>query len=82
MNQFSRTIEVGEDKRLFEFNRIENASGVKFFITSKDANQKPVACSLKKNAHGLDWKLVPGSLRWFYQVENELSDAIVETRND
>ena len=78
MDQFSKTIAVGEEQRLFEFTRMENASGVKFFITSKDSNQKPVACSLRQNKHGVNWKLVPGSLRWFYQVEDDLSDAILE----
>ena len=79
MDQFSKTLTVGDEQRLFEFTRMENASGVKFFITSKDSNQKPVACSLRQNKHGLDWKLIPGSLRWFYQVEEDLSDAIMET---
>ena len=79
MEQFSKTIAIGKENRLFEFTRMENASGIKFFITSKDSNQKPVACSLKQNKHGVNWKLVPGSLPWFYQVEDDLSDAIIET---
>ena len=80
MNQFSKTIVVGEESRLFQFTRIENTNGVKFFITSKDSNQKPVSCSLRQNEHGANWKLVPGSLRWMYEIEDELSEAIIETR--
>jgi hypothetical protein len=80
MDQFSKTITVGKEKRLFQFTRMENANGVKFFITSKDSDQKPIAFSLRQNQHGDNWKLVPGSLRWLYAIEEQLSDAIIETR--
>ncbi len=79
MAQFSKTIAVGKENRLFLFKRMENTQGIKFFITSTDADQKPVAFSLRQNPHGTNWKLVPGSLRWLYQIEEELSDAIIET---
>jgi hypothetical protein len=54
-------------------------SGVKFFITSTDSNQKPIAFSLKQTDRG-NWKLTPGSLRWLYDIETELSAAIIETQ--
>lgn len=82
MDQFSKTIAVGKEIFLFQFRKIENTNGVKFFITSKDGNQKPISCSLKQNEHGLNWKLIPGSLRWLYGIEDELSDAILETREN
>jgi hypothetical protein len=80
MERFSKQIPVGEETRLFQFSRIRNANGVKFFVTSTDSNQKPFACSLKQNGHGTDWKLIPGSLRWLYEIEEDLSNAIEETR--
>lgn len=80
MERFSKKIFVEKESRLFEFTRIKNANGVKFFIKSTDANQKPVAFSLKKSLHGTDWKLIPGSLRWLYQIEEDLSNAILETQ--
>lgn len=80
MNQFSKTISIGKEERLFLFARIVNTNGVKFFITSKDVNQKPFACSLKQEQYGQNWKLVPGSLKWLYEIEDQLSDAIVETQ--
>lgn len=81
MEQFSKIIPVGKENRLFRFEKIENTNGIKFFITSKDSNQKPIAFSLKQNEHGLNWKLLPGSLRWLYEIEEQLSDAILESRN-
>jgi len=78
MERFSKKIIVGEENRLFEFTRIINANGVKFFIKSTDANQKPIAFSLKQNQHGTDWKLIPGSMRWLYEIEEDLSNAIIE----
>lgn len=79
MERFSKQITVGNEKRLFEFTRLENFGGVKFFITSVDENQKPFSFSVKrKDAH--TWKLVPGSLRWLYEIEDQLSNAIAETR--
>jgi hypothetical protein len=79
MNQFSKSIAVGTEQRIFQFTRIQNTNGVKFFITSQDLAKKPISCSLRQNEHGSNWKLVPGSLRWLYDIEQELSDAIIET---
>lgn len=79
MEQFSKEIVVGKENRLFLFRKIENANGTKFFIVSKDADKKPIAFNLRQNPHDTNWKLVPGSLRWLYQIEEELSDAILET---
>ena len=81
MNRFTKRIAVGNETRVFEFTKMENTNGVKFFITSTDANRKPVGFSLKQNDYA-DWKLVPGSLRWLYEIEQDLSDAILETRMD
>lgn len=80
MDRFSKKIAVGNETRLFEFTKMQNANGVKFFITSSDVDQKPISFSLKRNKHTEGWKLVPGSLRWLYEIEEELSDAIMETR--
>lgn len=79
MERFSKQISVGKEKRLFEFTRIDNFGGVKFFITSIDENQKPFSFSVKRKDTN-HWKLVPGSQRWLYEIEEELSNAIVETR--
>ena len=79
MDRFKKEITVNNEARLFEFSRMKNMSGVKFFITSKDSNQKPIAFSLKETDDG-NWKLIPGSLRWLYDIEVELSNAIRETR--
>ena len=79
MERFSKQITVGEEQRLFEFTRLENFNGVKFFITSVDANKKPFSFSVKRK-DGNHWKLMPGSLRWLYDIEDELSNAITETR--
>jgi hypothetical protein len=79
MEQFSKSILVGKETRLFQFSRIKNTNGVKYFITSKGLDQKPFSCSLKQNVDGENWKLVPGSLRWLYEIEGQLSDAILET---
>ena len=57
---------------------MRNANGAKFFVTSKDENKKPISFSLKQNDS--DWKLVPGSLRWLYDIESQLADAIIDTR--
>jgi hypothetical protein len=79
MERFRKEIVVENEKRMFEFMRMQNMSGVKFFITSIDSKQKPIAFSLKQTEYG-NWKLLPGSLRWLYAIENELSDAIIDTR--
>lgn len=77
MERFTKEITVNNEPRMFEFNRMKNMNGVKFFITSKDAKQKPIAFSLTETDKG-DWRLTPGSLRWLYDIENELSNAIRE----
>ena len=79
MESFKKEIIVNNETRLFEFSKMKNMNGVKFFITSKDSNQKPIAFSLKQTDRG-NWKLTPGSLRWLYDIETELSDAIIETQ--
>jgi len=79
MERFKKEITVNNEVRVFQFNRMTNMSGVKFFITSTDSNQKPIAFSLKQTDRG-NWKLTPGSLRWLYDIESELSDAIIETQ--
>jgi hypothetical protein len=79
MQRFSKQIAVGNETRLFEFTRLQNFNGVKFFITSVDENKKPFSFSVKQKDSN-HWKLVPGSLRWLYEIEDQLSDAIAETR--
>lgn len=78
MQSFSKKIAVGDNTRLFEFTMLRNVNGEKCFITSKDANSKPISFSLKEKDRA--WKLLPGSLRWLYDIESELSDAIISTR--
>ena len=77
MERFKKDISVNNAPRTFEFSKMKNMNGVKFFITSTDAKQKPIAFSLAENDEG-KWKLFPGSLRWLYEIESELSDAILE----
>ncbi len=79
MERFKKEITVDNEPRVFEFARMKNMNGVKFFITSTDSKQKPIAFSLKPTGEG-DWKLSPGSLRWLYEIEIELSNAILETQ--
>jgi hypothetical protein len=78
MEQFNKEIIVGKEARVFEFTRMTNVNGVKFFVTSKDQNKKAISFSLKEKDQ--DWKLVPGSLRWLYDIESQLADAIHSTR--
>jgi hypothetical protein len=78
MERFKKEILVNDEKKMFEFSRMRNMTGVKFFITSTDLNQKPISFSLKQTGEHGDWKLIPGSLRWLYLIEGELSDAILE----
>jgi hypothetical protein len=80
MERFSKVITVDNEKRLFEFTKRKDMNGSRFFITTKDAQQKPIAFSLKEAEHGT-WKLMPGALRWLYEIETELSNAIREVRN-
>ena len=77
--RFTKEITVNNEKKLFEFSKMRNMSGEKFFITSKDLNQKPIAFSLVETGEG-KWKLRPGSLRWLYDIEGELSNAILDTQ--
>jgi hypothetical protein len=77
MEQFSKEISVGKEKRLFFFNRMTNVNGVKFFITTQDEAQKAFSFSVKQNDNA-DWKLVPGSARWLYAIESQLSEAITD----
>ena len=77
MERFKKDINVNSEPRAFEFNKMKNMSGVKFFITSTDGKQKPIAFSLKETEEG-KWKLLPGSLPWLYEIESELSDAILQ----
>ena len=77
MDRFKKEITVNNEIRVFEFSRMKNMIGVKFFITSTDSKQKPIAFSLTQTGEG-SWRLMPGSLRWLYDIETELSNAIVE----
>lgn len=79
MDRFKKELSVNNDKRLFEFTRMKNMNGVKFFVTTEDSNKKPIAFSLKQTGEG-NWKLFPGALRWLYDIEKDLSDAIIDTR--
>lgn len=79
MNIFSKEIAVGNENRLFVFTRMENVNGVKFFITSEDEAKKPISFSLTR-AKEDNWKLMAGSLRWLYEIEDQLADAIRDTR--
>lgn len=79
MDRFTKEITVGKENRKFEFKRLENVNGVKFFITSQDEKKKPISFSLKRGVEN-KWKLMPGSLRWLYAIESQLSDAIIDTR--
>lgn len=77
MDRFKKEIIINNEPRSFDFMLMKNMSGTKFFITSKDANKKPISFSLVQTENG-NWKLWPGSLRWLYEIEGELSDAILE----
>ena len=48
MERFKKEITINNEPRIFEFSKMKNMSGVKFFITSKDAKQKPIAFSLRE----------------------------------
>ena len=79
MEQFNKQIAVGKETRLFQFTRMKNVNGVKFFITSHDENNKAISFSLTQKDDA-DWKLLPGSPRWLYAIESQLADAIADTR--
>jgi hypothetical protein len=78
VERFSKQIAVGDKSMMFEFTRLKNANGVKFFITSKDQNDRPFAFSLIPKEQS--WKLMPGSPRWLYTIEGQLIEAILNTR--
>ena len=78
MEKFHKEIVVGKERRSFEFTEMKNVNGVKFFVTSKDEKMRPISFSLRQKDS--DWKLVPGSLRWLYDIESQLADAIADTR--
>ena len=79
MERFHKEIAVGKQTRTFVFTQMKNVNGVKFFVTTKDENEKDISFSiLQKEAEV--WKLMPGSLRWLYDIESELADAIIDTR--
>lgn len=79
MEKFNKEIMVGAEARRFQFTRMQNMEGVKFFITTVDEKQKPISFSMKKNIYGA-WALTPGSLRWLYTIQTVLADAIVEAQ--
>ena len=79
MQTFIKEIAVGKETRLFEFKLLKNVNGSKFFITSTDENKKPISFSLLQRDSDV-WKLTPGSLRWLYDIEADLADAIIDTR--
>ena len=81
MEQFSKQIKIGKESRLFQFKKIEDANGVKFFITSGHLAKDAFAFSMKQNKYDAGWKLVPGSQRWLYEIEETLADAIASTQN-
>ncbi|MFL5773728.1 MAG: hypothetical protein ACJ75F_11255 [Flavisolibacter sp.] len=78
MDRFSKKIDVGGHMQLFEFSRIKNTNGVKYFVTSKDIEGKPFSFSLTEK-ESRTWKLQPGATRWLYDIESELSEAIETT---
>ena len=79
MEQFHKEIMVGTESKRFQFKKLKNMEGVKYFITTVDEQQKPISFSMKKNIYG-DWTLTPGSLRWLYNIQSALADAISETQ--
>jgi len=62
MERFKKDISVNNELRAFEFNKMKNMNGVKFFITSTDAKEKPTPLSLEEIDED-KWKLFPGALR-------------------
>ena len=77
MERFSKEITVGTQKMNFMFTLMRNINGVKFFVTSMDGNKKTFSFSLFQKEER-NWKLMPGSLRWLYEIEGQLSGAIVD----
>ena len=68
---------VGAATRRFYFKQMTNTEGVKFFITSIDEKNKPISFSMKKNKDR-QWSIQPGALRWLYDINRDLADAITE----
>lgn len=79
MERFTKEIAVGTKPTLFAFTRMQNVNGTKFFVTLKDENNKNISFSLVQ-AKEQRWKLMPGSLRWLYDIEPQLEAAIFDTR--
>jgi hypothetical protein len=77
MEKFNKEILVGEDNKVFQFTRMQNMIGVKFFITTFDQTNKPISFSMRQDKFG-KWALTPGSLPWLYPLTGELADAILE----
>ena len=48
MERFKKDIRVNNEPRAFEFNKMKNMKGVKFFITSTDAKQNLLLLVLNK----------------------------------
>jgi hypothetical protein len=79
MDRFDKEILFGAENRKFQFERLRNMNGVKFFVTTVNEKGKPISFSMTQSREG-NWKLFPGSLMWLYEIESQLSDAIVDTR--
>lgn len=79
MDQFNKEIAIGTEMRLFQFSRLKNMNGVKFFVTSHDENKKAISFSLTQKDDA-PWKLLPGAARWLYAIEAQLAEAIFATR--
>ena len=75
MEQFNKAIKVGTEDKDFFFKKMTNIEGTKYFITTIDEKKKPISFSMKRSKDG-EWALTPGSLRWLYDIKNELSTAI------
>jgi ATP-dependent RNA circularization protein (DNA/RNA ligase family) len=79
MEQFNKVIMVGTESKWFQFKKMKNTEGIKFFITTVDEKQKPLSFSMKKNIKG-EWALTSGFLRWLYDIQTAPTDAIMETQ--
>ena len=81
MERFRKEFIVNNEPRTFEFNKLKNMSGTKFLLHQPMQIKSLLLFSLRETDEG-DWKLLPGSLRWLYEIENELSNAIREKETD
>ena len=79
MERFFKEITHNDQKWIFDFTWMRNTNGVKYFVTSKDAKNKPFSFSLIQKEER-NWKLMPGALRWLYEIEGQLSAAIVDNK--